>query len=277
MDPPVVVVPRAEKSQLAGALAAGRFATIIQLLPPKGHVGDEIIDRARALKIRGVDVVSIPDGPRGARMSALSLAVLVQQKAGIETIAVQDSCRDRNLLWHAVGPARRARDGHPQRRRRDRAGACFIGDYPDATAVFDVDSVGLTNVVSRLNHGLDIGGQSIGTPTAFHVGVMVDPGAGNLDAEVRRFEYKVEAGAEFAITRPVFDPATFERLYRRIESARIPILAGLWPFESVLDAEFMANEVPGVLVPQSVLDRMRAAQDGSKRRPSRASRLHAIR
>src|SRR5471032_251137 len=137
----------------------------------------------------------------------------------------------------------------------------MVGDYPDATAVFDVDSVGLTNVVSRLNHGLDVGGQSIGAPTAFHVGVMVDPGAANLDAEVRRFEYKVEAGAEFAITRPVFDPATFERLYRRIESTRIPILAGLWPFESVLDAEYMANEVPWVMVPQPVLDRMRSAQD----------------
>ena len=261
-DPPgVSIVPRAEKSQLAAALAAGRFATVIQLLPPKGHVGDDIVDQARALKIRGVDVISIPDGPRGPRMSALSLAVLVQQRAGIETV-LQYSCRDRNLLGmqsdllgaHAMGVRNLVVvTGH----------ARMVGDYPDATVVFDVDSVGLTNVISRLNRGLDIGGQAIGAPTGFHVGVMVNPGAENLDAEVRRFEYKVEAGAEFAITRPVFDPATFERLHKRIASAGIPILAGLWPFESVLNAEFMANEVPGVLVPEPVLERMRTAQDGA--------------
>ena len=139
--------------------------------------------------------------------------------------------------------------------------ARMVGDYPDATTVFDVDSVGLTNVIARLNHGLDVGGQGIGTATAFHIGVMVNPGAEDLDSEVRRFEYKVEAGAEFAITRPVYDAGTFERLYKRIESARIPILAGVLPFESVVDAEFMANEVPGVRVPDQVLERMRGAKD----------------
>ena len=191
-------------------------------------------------------------------MSALALAVLVQQKAGIETV-LQFSCRDRNLLSmqsdllgaHAMGIRNVV---------VVTGNARMVGDYPDATAVFDVDSVGLTNVITRLNHGLDIGGQGIGTPTAFHVGVMVNPGAENLDSEVRRFEYKVEAGAEFAITRPVFDAPTFERFYRRIEAARIPLLAGVWPFESVIDAEFMANEVPGVRVPDQVLERMRRAQ-----------------
>jgi methionine synthase I (cobalamin-dependent)/5,10-methylenetetrahydrofolate reductase len=259
-DPAASPVPRADKSQLAATLAAGRFATIVELLPPKGFVGDGIIDQARALKIRGVDVITIPDGPRGARMSALALAVLVQQKAGIETV-LQYSCRDRNLLGmqsdllgaHAMGIRNVVVvTGH----------ARTVGDYPDATAVFDVDSVGLTNVITRLNGGLDIGGQGIGTPTAFHVGVMVNPGAENLDAEVRRFEYKVEAGAEFAVTRPVFDAATFERLHRRVESFGVPILAGVWPFASVIDAEFMANEVPGVRVPDQVLDRMRRAPDG---------------
>src|SRR6266550_1403798 len=252
-------VPRADKSQFAATLAAGRFATVVELLPPKGFVGDQIIEQARALKIRGVDVVNIPDGPRGPRMSALALAVLIQQKAGIETV-LQFSCRDRNLLGmqsdllgaHAMGI-------------RNVVGvtgnARMVGDYPDATAVFDVDSVGLTNVITRLNHGLDIGGQGIGTPTGFHIGVMVNPGAENLDSEVRRFEYKVEAGAEFAITRPVFDAATFERLYKRLESTRIPILVGVWPFENVIDAEFMANEVPGVRVPDQVLERMRGAKD----------------
>jgi homocysteine S-methyltransferase len=135
-----------------------------------------------------------------------------------------------------------------------------VGDYPDATAVFDVDSIGLTNVVGRLNRGLDIGGQPIGSPTSFHIGVQVNPGAEDIDAEIRRFEYKVEAGAEFAVTKPVFDAATFERFFGRIGAAKLPIVLGLWPFESVLNAEFMANEVPGVRVPEAVLDRMRRVE-----------------
>jgi homocysteine S-methyltransferase len=255
----VDVIPRAEKSQFAATLSAGRFATIVELLPPKGFAGDDVVEQARALKIRGVDVVNIPDGPRGPRMSALALAVLIQQKAGIETV-LQFSCRDRTLLGmqsdllgaHAMGIRNVVAVTGKAR---------TVGDYPDATAVFDVDSIGLTNVITRLNHGLDIGGQGIGAPTAFHIGVMVNPGAENMDAEVRRFEYKVEAGAEFAITRPVFDPATFERLYKRLESARLPILVGIRPFENIVDAEFMANEVPGIRVPDQVLDRMRAAKN----------------
>jgi methionine synthase / methylenetetrahydrofolate reductase(NADPH) len=138
-----------------------------------------------------------------------------------------------------------------------------VGDYPDATAVFDVDSIGLTQLVAHLNHGTDIGGQSIGRPTAFHIGVMVNPGAENFDAEIKRFAYKVEAGAEFAVTKPVFDIASVERFMKTIESYRIPILAGLWPFESVLNAEFMANEVPGVQVPEAVLERMHRADEDS--------------
>src|SRR5262245_48240888 len=260
-EPTTPPIPRAEKSDLAAALAAGRFATIVELLPPKGFVGDDIIEQARALKIRGVDVVNIPDGPRGPRMSALALAVLVQQKAGIETV-LQFSCRDRNLLGmqsdllgaHAMGIRNLA---------VVTGNARMVGDYPDATAVYDVDSIGLTNVITRLNRGLDIGGQGIGTSTGFHIGVRVNPGAESLDSEVRRFEYKVEAGAEFAITRPVFDAATFERLHKRIESCGIPLLAGVWPFESLIDAEFMANEVPGVSVPDQVLERMRRA-DGAE-------------
>jgi homocysteine S-methyltransferase len=192
-------------------------------------------------------------------MSALALAVLIQQNAWIET-ALQYSCRDRNLLGmqsdllgaHALGLRNLVvvtGDVRP------------VGDIPDATAVFDVDSIGLTNVVTRLNQGYDIGGQAIGSPTAFHIGVQVNPGADDLEGEIRRFEYKVEAGAEFAVTRPVFDLGTFERLYKRIESSRVPLIVGLWPFESVLNAEFMANEVPGVTVPDAVLARMRKAEE----------------
>ena len=255
--PPVAVVPKAERSQLARTLAEGRFATIVQLTPPKGCSSDAVIEDACALKRQGVDVVLVPDGLRGARMSALSLAVLVQQKAAVETV-LQYSCRDRNLLGmqsdllgaHAMGVRNLMIVTGDVR---------SVGDYPDATAVFDVDSIGLTNVVARLNHGLDIGGQPIGGPTAFHVGVQVNPGAEDLDAEVRRFEYKVEAGAEFAVTKPVFDVATFERFHQRVARAGVPIIVGLWPFESVLNAEFMANEVPGVRVPDGVLDRMRRA------------------
>ncbi len=259
-EPGVETLPLKERSQLARSLAEGRFSTIIELMPPKGYVTEDLVARARTLKICGVDVVHIPEGPRGARMSALSLAVLIQQRAWIETI-LEYSCRDRNLLGmqsdllgaHAMGVRNLVLvtgDARP------------VGDYPDATAVFDVDSIGLTNVVTRLNHGLDIGGQGIGCPTAFHVGVQVNPGAEDLDAEVRRFEFKVEAGAEYAITRPVFDLQTFERLYKRIEGAGLPVIAGLWPFESVLNAEYMANEVPGVRVPDHVLERMRRAGNG---------------
>ena len=254
---PPPTVRREEKSELANALASGRFATVVSLVPPKGYSSDEPIRRSRELKIRGIDVIAVPD-TRGARLSALSLSVLIQQHAGIETM-LQYSCRDRNLLGmqsdllgaHAMGV---------RNLLVITGDARSVGDYPDATAVFDVDSIGLTNVVSRLNSGLDVGGQPIGAPTSFHIGVMVNPGAENLDAEIRRFEYKVEAGAEFAVTRPVFDVAGFERFVRRVEASRLPLLIGLWPFESVLNAEFMANEVPGVTVPEAVLDRMRRAE-----------------
>lgn len=254
-------VSRERKSWLAYALSRGRFVRGVELVPPKGHGPEEALDQARQLRIRGVDVVTIPDGSRaGGRMSALSLAVLVHQHAGLETV-LQYACRDRNLLGiqsdllgaHAMG-------------LRNLLGITgdvrTLGDIPDATAVFDVDAIGLTNVITRLNHGLDIGGQSIGRPTAFHAGVMVNPGAQDLEQELRRFAFKVEAGAEFAITRPVFDVSAFEQFLKRAAPVRIPIIVGVWPFESVLNAEFMANEVPGVTVPEALLDRMRRHGDG---------------
>jgi homocysteine S-methyltransferase len=251
-------VPREQKSRLAQALTRGTFVLAVELLPPRGHEAELAIQRARELKRYGVDVVNVPDGARaGARLSALSLAVLIEQQAGIETL-LHYACRDRNLLGiqsdllgaHAMGLRNLLLiTGDPGR----------VGDYPDATAVFDVDSIGLTNVVSRLNQGCDVGGQPIGAPTAFHIGVSVNPGASNLDEEFRRFDYKVEAGAEFVQTRPIFDVGAFERFLRRIESARLPVLAGIFPFESARNAEFLANEVPGVRVPEPLLDRMRRA------------------
>lgn len=246
---------RAAKSSLARKLAEGRFVKAVELVPPRGHEARSALEHAKSLSALGVDLITVPDGPRsGARMSALSLAVLVQQHVGAEVL-LQYSCRDRNLLGiqsdllgaHAMGV-------------RNVLGITgdvrTLGDIPDATAVFDVDSIGLTNVITRLNHGLDIGGQPLGEPTAFHTGVMVNPSR-DLDQELRRLEFKVEAGAEFAVTRPVFDVAAFERFLARVESFDLPILVGIWPFESALNAEFMANEVPGVTVPDALVERMR--------------------
>jgi methionine synthase / methylenetetrahydrofolate reductase (NADH) len=251
-------IRREQKSRLAGELARGRFVVGVELLPPRGFEADPAIQRARELKRYGVDVINVPDGQRaGARLSALSLAVLIEQQAGIETL-LHYSCRDRNLLGiqsdllgaHAMGIRNLLLiTGDPGR----------VGDYPDATAVFDVDSIGLTNVVARFNHGSDMGGQPIGAPTGFHIGVSANPAASNLDEELRRFDYKVEAGAEFVMTRPVFDLVAFERFLKRIEHAHLPVIAAVFPFESVRNAEFMANEVPGVHVPDALMDRMRRA------------------
>jgi homocysteine S-methyltransferase len=250
-------VEREEKSALAAKLVNGRFVRAIEMAPPRGHSPADALESASQMADRRVDVITIHDGLRsGARMSALSMAVLVQQRTSIEAV-LQYSCRDRNLLGiqsdllgaHAMGV-------------RNILGITgdvrSLGDIPDATAVFDVDSIGLTNVINRLNHGLDIGGQSIGEPTAFHAGVMVNPSR-DRDQELRRLEFKVEAGAEFAVTRPVFDIAAFERFLKRVEPMGLPIIVGIWPFESALNAEFMANEVPGVTVPDALVDRMRKA------------------
>ena len=252
-------IARETKSRLANALARGTFVVAVELLPPRGHQTEQAVERARRLRIAGVDLVCISEGHRaGARLSALSLAVLIEQQAGIETL-LQYACRDRNLPGiqsdllgaHAMGLRNLLLvTGDPGR----------VGEYPDATAVFDVDSIGLTNVVSRLNHGLDVGGQPIGTPTGFHLAVSVNPSAANLDEELRRFAFKVEAGAEFVVTRPIFDVPGFERFVKRIEPARLPILASILPFESARHTEFMANEVPGTFVPDPLLERMRQAE-----------------
>jgi methionine synthase I (cobalamin-dependent)/5,10-methylenetetrahydrofolate reductase len=234
---PIPVVARAERSRMAHALARGTFVVSLELLPPRGHRTDELLESARQLRIRGIDLVNIPDGPRASgRMSALATALLIQQ-AGLETI-LHYACRDRNLLAMQSD---------------------LLGDYPDATAVLDADSIGLTNVVERLNRGIDIGGQPIGQPTSFHIGVAANQGALNLEQEVRRFRYKVGAGAEFAITQPVFEVDELAIFLDRIADVRIPILAGIMPLGSLRHAEFMANEVPGVSVPEAVLERMREA------------------
>ena len=251
-------VPSADKSRLGAALASGRFVRGVEIVPPRGHDTTAAVEAARALGGHGLDVVLVSDAARGgARVGAAALAALIHQHAGLEPL-LQYSCRDRNLLGiqsdllgaHAMGVRNILGITGDVRR---------IGDYPDATAVFDVDSIGLTHVMRRLNHGLDVAGQPIGPPTSILSGVMVNPAARDLDRELRRFEYKVEAGAEFAVTRPIFDVPAFERFLERTAHRRIPILAGLWVFDSALNAEFMANEVPDVAVPDALVGRMRAA------------------
>ena len=256
--PVVTTIPRAEKSYLANALARRRWVTVVELVPPRGHSSEEAIEQARAARVKGVDAVLIPDGLTGPRLSALSLAVLIQQRTGIETV-LQCSARDRGLLdlqsdllgAHAMGVRNVV---------LVTGDVPLVGDYSDATAVVDVDSIGLLNAVSRFNHGTDVGGQSIGQPTAFNIGVTLNPGAEDLDREMRRFAYKLEAGADFVVTRPVFDPRSFDRVAKQLEDAKLPVLLGLRPLDSVLDAEWMANEMPGSQIPDGVLDRMRRAQ-----------------
>ena len=262
VDRGVPPVRREHKSRLAHAMARGNFVHLVELAPPRGHEAAQAIEEARTLKIRGVDAVNVPDGPlSAARMSAISIAVLIEQQAGIETL-LHYACRDRTLLGmqsdllgaHAMGVRNVLLvTGEPSRR----------GDYAFAGGGYDVDSIGLTNVVSRLNRGVDVGGEALNRQTCYHVGVGVKPTALNLDEELRRFAYKVEAGAEFAITAPVFDLRAFEVFLARVEQYGIPIVAGLWPFDSQLNAEFMANELPGLSVPEELLRRMRRAGDSA--------------
>jgi methionine synthase I (cobalamin-dependent)/5,10-methylenetetrahydrofolate reductase len=262
-EPHVSVVPREQKSQLAKRIFEGTFVKIVELVPPRGSDPSKALASARKLAEAGIDAINIPDSPRASsRMSPLALAILIERDAGIEAV-LHYCCRDRNILGmqsdllgaHALGLRNMLLiTGDPIR----------IGDYPDATAVFDIDSIGLTNVVHQLNRGMDIGGRPLKQPTAFHIGVGVNPAAVNFEEEIRRFEWKVKAGAEYAITQPVFDLALFERFIERIKPIRIPIIAGIWPLTSFRNAEFMNNELPGVEVPDSIMKRMRDAQSGEK-------------
>jgi homocysteine S-methyltransferase len=256
----VETVQRRDKSELARKLADDEFVVSVEVVPPRGHDPSRSIEIARMLKSEGVDCINIPDGPRAsARMSAMALACILRSEAAIEPI-LHYTCRDRNLLgmqsdllgMHAQGIRNvLIVTGDPPK----------LGDYPDATAVFDVDSIGLTNVVALLNRGIDIGGKKMSAPAAFHIGVGANPGAVRPDHEVSRFEWKVDAGAEFAITQPVFDADLLMRFLDRIAHCRIPILAGIWPLYSLRNAEFMDNEVPGASVPPQIMERMRKAQD----------------
>jgi homocysteine S-methyltransferase len=261
--PDVQVVPAEDRSKWGRKVARGEFVTSVEVLPPKGCDAQKTLDSIALLKDKGVDAVNIPDGPRAqTRMSAQATAVLVEQQIGIEAV-LHYCCRDRNLLGmmsDLLGAAALGLHnlliitGDPPK----------MGPYPDATAVFDIDAIGLTNMVNKLNHGLDLGNNPIGKPTAFSIGVGVNPGAVNLEEEIRRFEWKVEAGAEYAITQPVFDTEQLRVFLDKIAHVKIPIIAGIWPLVSYRNAEFLHNEVPGVNVTPEILDRMRVASDKGK-------------
>ena len=250
-------LPLPERSKLGSSLAKGEFVTMVEIVPPRGVDCSKEIEGAATLSKLGVHVINVPDSPRAsARMSAQSLCLQIQQKTGTETI-LHYTCRDRNILSiqsDLLGASSLGLrnilcvTGDPPK----------LGNYPDATAVFDVDSIGLTNLARRLNHGLDIGGNSIGASTNFTLGVAANPGAPDMEAELRRFAYKVEAGAEYAITQPVFDLRLLEEFLRKIEQYRIPVIAGIWPLTSLRNAEFMRNDLR-VSMPDEVLERMQAA------------------
>jgi homocysteine S-methyltransferase len=257
LERPVEPPPLRERSQLGRRIADGEFVVMVEVVPPKGTDGSKEIDGCRYLKSVGVDAVNIPDSPRAsARLSNQALCLMVAQQVAIEPV-LHYTCRDRNVLGiqsdllgaSALGIRNLiCITGDPPK----------MGNYPDATAVFDVDAIGLVNIVHNLNHGLDIGSNPIGTGTKFVIGVGANPGVPNLDEEIRRFEYKVQAGAEYAVTQPVFDLRLLEDFLRRIEHCRIPVVAGIWPLVSARNAEFMKNELR-VSVPDEIIARMSSA------------------
>ena len=250
IEPP----PLRDRSRIGAMIAAGEFCMLVEIVPPRGIDSSREVEGAAYLHQLGVHAINVPDSPRAsARMSAQSLCVQIQQQVGIETV-LHYTCRDRNILSiqsDLLGAASMGLKnilcltGDPPK----------LGNYPDATAVFDVDAIGLTRIVRDLNHGLDIGKNPIVGSTGFTLSVAANPGVADIDEEVRRFEHKVEAGAEFCITQPVFDLRLLEQFLRRIESFRIPVIAGIWPLTSAKNAEFMKKDLK-VSMPDKIIERM---------------------
>jgi len=255
-------IPRERKSPLARKLGK-KFVVSVELDPPKGADPGQILDRAQYCKENEVDVINVADGPRAsARMSAQSLCVLLQSKVGIDTI-LHYTCRDRNLLGiqsdllgaYALGLRNiLAITGDPPK----------LGDYPDATAVYDVDSVGLIRIMDHLDHGCDLAGNLIGPALGIHIGCGADPSKPDLEKEVRRLDDKVAAGAEYIMTQPVYDPRTVERFLGLVRHLNTPILIGILPLYSHRNAEFLHNEVPGMRIPDDIRERMRKAGSGDQ-------------
>jgi len=255
-------VAREEKSPLARSLRR-KFVVSVELDPPRGADAGVILERAQYCKENEVDAINVADGPRAsARMSAQALCVLLQEKVGIDTI-LHYTCRDRNLLGiqsdllgaHALGLRNvLAITGDPPK----------LGDYPDATAVYDVDSIGLIRIMDNLNHGADLAGNLMGPALAIHVGCGADPSKTDVEKEVRRLEEKVKGGAEYIMTQPVYDPKTLERFLSLIKHVDVPLLVGILPLYSHKNAEFLHNEVPGMSIPDDIRERMRVAGSGER-------------
>ncbi|MDZ7779113.1 MAG: bifunctional homocysteine S-methyltransferase/methylenetetrahydrofolate reductase [Gemmatimonadota bacterium] len=252
-------VPLEHRSAWGRKLARGEPVVSVELLPPDGWATDELVERARELKVAGVDAVEVLESPVvRSHMSALSACTVIEREVGIETL-LHYTCRDKNMLGMISDLLGAAASGlHNLIVVTGDLPA--MGPYPDATAVFDIDAIGLTNVIQGLNRGVDPGGNSIGKPTEFVQGIAINQGAVDQERELRRFSYKVEAGADFAITQPIFDPTALERF---LEAAPhpIPVIAGIWPLVDLRNAEFLANEMPGVKVPERVVERMREAEE----------------
>jgi methionine synthase I (cobalamin-dependent)/5,10-methylenetetrahydrofolate reductase len=245
-------VPQAGKSHLSRKLSGGDRVVLVEMVPPRSTDISKSLEGAELLKENGVDAINIPDGPRAsARMTGLALSVLIEQQVGIETV-MHYTCRDRNLLGmqsDLLGAAALgirnilAITGDPP----------MIGDYPQATAVFDIDAIGLVHLISNLNRGIDVGEKRIGDPTSFFTGVGLDPNSINPENEIRRLRMKMDAGAEFIITQPVFDAESLEAFLEKADLGKLFLVAGIWPLVSLRNAEFMKHEVPGVYVPDSVI------------------------
>jgi homocysteine S-methyltransferase len=264
-EPPAVeAVPLEERSALGAKLAAGELVVSVEIRPPHGWNPSEIVEPARSLAAARVDAVTLVDTARSRiRMGALAAAAVVEREAGIETV-MHYTCRGKNMhtmLSDLLGAAALGLrnvlvvSGEPP----------ALGPYPDATEVFDIDSIGLTHVVRGLNRGIDPGGTPIGAPTRFVQGVQVSEGAEDQALELQRLAYKLEAGADFALTRPVFDVADLDPFLELAARHRTPVIAGILPFPSLRSAEFFANEVPGVSVPTRVVERMRHAEASGER------------
>jgi methionine synthase I (cobalamin-dependent)/5,10-methylenetetrahydrofolate reductase len=246
-------VAQSRKSKLSKKLHGGEKVVLVEMVPPRSTDITKPLEGARLLKEGRVDAINIPDGPRAsARMTGLALAVLLEQQVGIETV-IHYTCRDRNLLGmqsDLLGAAALgirnilAITGDPP----------MIGDYPQATAVFDIDSIGLVHLINNLNHGIDVGEKRIGDPTSFFAGVGLDPNSVNRENEISRLRMKIDAGAEFIITQPVFDTGSLESFMEKVAMDNLYLIAGIWPLVSLRNAEFMKNEVPGVFVPDAVIE-----------------------
>jgi len=266
-----VEVPRVaqlELSEFARKLQEKNFVVSVELDPPKGVNPEKILEGAKAIMKAGADACNIGDSPMArVRMSCLALAYLIKDKVGLETV-LHFTPRDRNLMGiqsdlvgaHALGIRNiLCITGDPP----------SLGDYAHATAVYDVDSIGLTRIISKLNQGTDVAGNSIGSPTSFFIGVGVNPGEENLSREIDRFHQKIEAGAQYTFTQILYDVKILERFLKLVGKVEIPIVLGILPLHSYKHAEFLHNEVPGISIPENLRERMRlagekGAQEGIK-------------